>query len=245
MPDSITPPPPDDAASLLDSPKVAEPKPIDNEKVAKDLKGKADASKRNRRTYSSEWKDNVTLRLGKTGATVNTGGLGITQDSNRSEINPDWSLTKTKTANLYSLVPQVQMTHENKQCAAAIFPFAKALNYELSDKRMNIGVGMDEILNDVVNASGVGAILVGYAARFETVLMPMKDSMTPGAQPAPPTGAAPPGAPGVQSPPAGGGMPPSMPPMAGAAPGQPPAPLGLPGSTPPPMAGSVAGSPAP
>src|ERR1019366_4335942 len=183
MPDPIVAPPLDEVAPPSDSPKVAEPKPIDNEKVAKDLKGKADASKRNRRTYSSEWKDNVTLRLGKTGATVNTGGLGITQDSNRSEINPDWSLTKTKTANLYSQVPQVQMTHENKQYAAAIFPFAKALNYELSDKRMNIGVGMDESLNDVVNAAGVAAILVEYVARFETVMLPMKDSMTPGAPP--------------------------------------------------------------
>src|ERR1035437_8409084 len=244
MPDSITPPPPDDAASLLDSPKVAEPKPIDNEKVAKDLKSKADASKRNRRTYSSEWKDNVTLRLGKTGATVNTGGLGITQDSNRSEINPDWSLTKTKTANLYSQVPQVQMTHENKQYAAAIFPFAKALNYELSDKRMNIGVGMDEILNDVVNASGVGAIRVGLAARFETWLMPMKDSKIPQAppMPAPPTGGSAPGipppspAPSMGQPPGMPGMPPPAgPPMAGS-PMPPPPPMGgVAGGAPPPV----------
>lgn len=134
------------------------------------------AAKTNRRTFSQEWKTNVDLRLGRSGA-VYAGGLPTSDEDmgTRAEINPDWSLTKTKTANLYSQTPSVQLSHENEAYAPALAPFAKALNYELGDKRANIGVPMEEVLNDVVNASGVGGILVGYMARYETVQMPSVD----------------------------------------------------------------------
>ena len=55
-------------------------------------------------------------------------------------------------------------------------PFNKALNYELSEKRTNVGVSMEEVLNDVVNAAGIGAIHVGYAARFVDKEVPVKDA---------------------------------------------------------------------
>lgn len=160
----------------------------DDGTIAKDFKKEVETSKTQRRKYTSEWKDNIQLRTGKAGASVYTGGVrtGLADDD-RSEINPDWALTKTKIANLYSQVPQVQITHENKAYAAAIPPFAKALNYELGEKRANIGVPMEEVLNDVVNASGVAAILVGYAARFDTVMVPATDPMLGHLAPPPPT----------------------------------------------------------
>mgnify|MGYP000234510611 CR=1 FL=1 len=133
-------------------------------------------AKSHRRTFSGEWKRSVDLRLGRI-AQINTNGYPITDgDDLQTEVNPDWYLTKTKTANLYSQTPQVQVTHENVQYAAAVAPFAKSLNYEIGEKRAKIGVPMEEVLNDVVNASGVGAIMVGYAARFEDVEMPNIDT---------------------------------------------------------------------
>jgi hypothetical protein len=150
-----------------------------NEKIAKALKGRIDESKRCNKDYHNEWKGNVDRRLGHV-ASIYTGGIS-TDNEVQAEINPDWALTKTKTANLYSQVPQVGMTHENKQYAPAVPIFAKAINYELGEKRVNIGVPMEETLNDVVNASGVGAVLVGYAARFETKEVPAMETL-PGPQ---------------------------------------------------------------
>ncbi len=152
------------------------PKPVDASIVEKLFLGRIDSSKRHKRQFMPEWKRNVELRLGRP-LTVFTGSYLPDTGELRTEINPDWSLTKTKTANLYSQVPQVQITHENKQYAAAIPPFAKSLNYELGDKRANIGVAMREVMNDVVNAAGVGAIVVSYVARFETVMVPQQDPL--------------------------------------------------------------------
>lgn len=145
-----------------------------NEQIASRLKTRRDASIRNRKLYHNEWKRNVELRIGHI-ATLYTGGLDA-QDDLQTEINPDWSLTKTKTANLYSQVPTVRLTHENKTYAGAIPPFAKALNYEISTKRANVGVPMEEGLNDMVNAAGVGAVFCGYAARFQDKTVPAIDT---------------------------------------------------------------------
>lgn len=145
------------------------------------FRSRVEASEAQNRRFHGEWKRNVELRLGRV-ASQYTGGVSV-EDQVQTEVNPDWSLTKTKTANLYSQVPQVQLTHESEQFAAAIPPFAKSLNFELGEKRANVGIAMGEVLNDVVNAAGVGAVVVGYAARFETIEVPAIDtSMIPPAQ---------------------------------------------------------------
>lgn len=146
---------------------------VDDKELVDAFRSHIALAKTARRKFHAEWKRNVELRLGRI-AGIYTGGVS-TGDDIKTELNPDWSLTKTKTANLYSQVPAVQVTHQNKQYAPAIAPFAKSLNYELGEKRANIGVAMEEVLNDVVNAAGIGAIIVGYTARFETVQVPAMD----------------------------------------------------------------------
>jgi hypothetical protein len=163
-----------------DADKANKPEPVDtpdelNEKIAKYLKECAASSEKHIKTYYSEWKRNVELRIGHIGSQY-TGGLNV-EDEVQTEINPDWSLTKTKTANLYSQVPTVQMTHENKQFEKAVPGFCKALNYEIGPKRANVGVVMEENLNDVVNAAGVAAMEVSYVARFASKLVPAVDQM--------------------------------------------------------------------
>ncbi len=139
------------------------------------FKSRVEASKRVRRNKIPEWRSNIDIRMGRP---LNGGGeygdSGLS-DGPQSTINPDWALTKTKTANLYSQVPQIQGTHDNKQYAAAVAPFVKSLNYEIGEKRSNVGVGMEEVLNDVVNAAGIGAIEVSYMARTENVPIPLVD----------------------------------------------------------------------
>lgn len=147
-----------------------------NKVIEKRLAIESKQSKEHRRQFAPNWKRNIELRLGKpvTTAAIEPGG-DVTEaldDELRSEINPDWYLTKTKTANLFSRVPAVRGTHENTKYAKAVPLFMKELNYQLSERRANIGVPMEEALNDVVNASGIAGILVGYAARFEEVIDP-------------------------------------------------------------------------
>ncbi len=151
---------------------TAKPPGLDPQEVVKTFKARIETSKTHRRSFSGGWKRNIETRLGEPTAADGSGVYEQDGADRQSVINPDWSLTKTKTANLYSQVPAVQVTHEQRQFAPAIAPFAKALNYELGEKRANIAVPMEEVLNDVVNASGVGAVMVGYAARFETVNLP-------------------------------------------------------------------------
>jgi hypothetical protein len=148
---------------------------VDESEIEKAFKSDIEESKRYRQTFFHSWKRSVETRLGRT-TTTDTGGVSIGDDL-QSEINPDWSLVKTKTANLFSQVPQVQLTHENEQYAPAIPPFARALNYELGEKRANIGVAIEEVLNDTVNASGVGAVVVGYTALFDEVDAPVQDTL--------------------------------------------------------------------
>ncbi len=133
------------------------------------------ASKRQRKIRMPVWERNVWQRLGMPDGMITGGVVGL-QDEVQNTLNPDWSLTKTKTANLYSQVPSVQGTHENKQYAAAVAPFMKALNYELGEKRANVGVSMEEVLNDTVNAAGVGAHVVSYTARFRMKKVPAIDT---------------------------------------------------------------------
>lgn len=143
-----------------------------NKEIIKYFKNEIAESKRERKTRLEQWKRNVDARLGRTrGANENTADSEIADDL-QSEINPDWSLTKTKTANLFSQVPIVRGSSENGKYAPAVQPFMKQLNYELGAKRANVAVPMEEVLSDAINAAGVGCVYVGYAARFEDKKVP-------------------------------------------------------------------------
>jgi hypothetical protein len=148
-----------------------------NDRVAKDIQDRIKTNDRQKKDLNPEWRRNVELRMGRVGTrTSMAADLGGDEDDLQSSINPDWFLTKTKIANLYSQVPAVSCTHEAKQYAAAIPPFTKQLNYELSEKRSNVGVAMREALADIVNASGIGFVLVDYVARFQDKKVPAVDT---------------------------------------------------------------------
>src|SRR5882672_3088853 len=119
--------------------KAANPAAL-NKKVEGQLKDQLEGSKRKRKELIPAWKRNVETRRGFPQGAGSTVGIGDDGGDLQSEINPDWSLTKTKTANLYSQNPKVLGIHENTKYAAAIPPFMKALNYELGDKRSKVGV---------------------------------------------------------------------------------------------------------
>lgn len=156
--------------------KTAAPAADKNTEIEQVFAGRIEASQRHKRTFVTDWKRNIEARLGRP-FTTPLGGVVIDAVDSQTEINPDWALTKTKTANLFSQVPAVRGEHENKKYAKAIPIFTKALNFEIGEKRSNLAVPMEEVLNDMVNASGVGAILVQYVARFESVDVPAESTI--------------------------------------------------------------------
>lgn len=176
---------PDNDDASPKSKQEQDPLEAKNDEIVSILKESVASSDRMNRDMLSEWRRNVELRIGKPAAQY-TSGITDDGDDLQSEVNPDWSLTKTKTANLFSQVPSVQGTHENLQYKEAVSPFMKQLNYEIGEKRANVGVAMEEVLNDVVNAAGIGAIFCGYAARSEDVDMPTVSVFQPPSQPGEP-----------------------------------------------------------
>lgn len=174
----------DEQAQPDESPTKEDTTPL-NKEILRTFKAKIASSKKNRHDFTRTWKGNIERRLG-TAIKQYTAGVDV-EDDLQSEINPDWSLTKVKVANLFSQVPTIQGTHEVTTYAPAVPPFLKALNYELGEKRAYVGTAMEESLADVVNASGICGVEVGYMARFEQVEMPMASSLPmPGGQPGAP-----------------------------------------------------------
>lgn len=149
------------------------------EKLTKDIekhfKSQVESCERTKKGYINKWKRNIDLRMGQPYGPYSS-FLMDADDEYQSELNPDWYLTKAKTANLYSQTPKIQLIHENRQYEAAIGPFQKAINYELSPKRCDIGSAMFECAQDIVNAAGIGAYHVGFAARFEDREVPKVDT---------------------------------------------------------------------
>lgn len=146
-----------------------------NRDIEKHFSGQVEKSERVIKDNVHQWKRNVEMRQGQPNGAISS-PIADEDDDYQSDYNPDWFLTKTKTASLFSQVPRVILTHRNQAFRPAVGPFAKEINYELGARRCNVGAAMFECMSDVVNASGIAAIEVGYAARFEDKEVPTQEA---------------------------------------------------------------------
>jgi len=177
MPEGVNPMPTSGMGDLYGIKEKAEdPKDKLTRDIEKHFKSQAELADRNKKDYHYIWKRNVQLRQGNPNDSYTSQVVQNADDDYQSELNPDWYLTKSKVADLFSQTPGVQLEHINVKFSPAVGPFAKSINYELGEKRCHIGAAMYEVLNDVVNASGIGAIHVGYAARFQDKEVPRADT---------------------------------------------------------------------
>lgn len=142
--------------------------PIDDKRLSAFQSGIA-ACKHHKRSVVPDWDTNIDYRRGKP--------FKEDSDHDRVAVNVDAPLTKAKHAGLFSQVPQVVLTPKHPAFAPAAPIFAKALNEELT--RAGIGSAMDEVLPDMINASGVAAILTAYESITDMVDMPVDPSMLP------------------------------------------------------------------
>lgn len=134
------------------------------------------ASRLRRQDLLADWQRNVDFRRGKP--------FESASDDDRIAVNKDWSMTKTKQAQLFSQVPKVRLVEKNAEFAPAVPVFAKLLNDTLDAER--VGVAMDEVLPDVINAAGIGAVVICYEATTEQIQVPQQDPMmqpVPGMEP--------------------------------------------------------------
>lgn len=110
-----------------------------------------------------EWGISIDYRRGKP--------FAHGSDEDRIAVSADWSATKAKQAQLYSLTPEVRLTAKDPTYDKVVPVFGKKLNETLTKAR--VGVAMDECLPDCINASGIGFALVNYEARMVDKVVPV------------------------------------------------------------------------
>lgn len=123
-----------------------------------------------RKKLIRNWTANIDFRRGKQFSSM--------PDDDTVAVNLDWSYTKTKQAALFSQVPEVRIDHAPESVGAG--PWLAAFERKLNDnlKKAGIESAMDEVLPDVINAAGIGIVLVSYEALTEPKQVPAIDIST-------------------------------------------------------------------
>lgn len=148
--------------------------PVKDEKDEKPSTGKygrwkarIEESRTIRKRLADEvWKTNVQYRRGKPFADES--------EIDRVAVPADWSLTKAKEAGLFSQVPTVILKPAHPKYRDVTSISQRELN-DLLQKHVKIEVAMEESLADVINASGMAVVKVGYLATFKDVEIPDQD----------------------------------------------------------------------
>lgn len=135
------------------------------------------ASRKRREDLIAEWQNNVTRRRGQHRRTTDAyDRINVSRAWDEVSINQDWPLTKAKIAQLYSQTPQIRLTPRRQDMAAAAPVFGRIVNDTIRDA--NVGGAVEEVLADVVNAAGIGAVLVSCEKRTEPREVPLLDPAT-------------------------------------------------------------------
>ena len=138
----------------------------EQKKLWKAFKDRCEVCKTYKRKLIPNWQINIDVRRGKPFASHS--------DEDRISVPLDWALTKTKQSALFSQIPQARVTHPAlNQAGPTISVFERKLNDTLL--KAGIEPAMDEVLPDVINASGIGAVIVAYEALTEDKEVPVQN----------------------------------------------------------------------
>ena len=140
----------------------------------KPWRSRIEAARTRRDERVGGWQGNVARRRGHEGRTADAyDRIHVSRDADEVSINQDWPLTKAKIAQLYSQTPQVRLTPRLAEMGAAVPMFGRLVNNAVHDAQ--VGTAVEEVLADVVNASGIGAVLVSCEKRTEPREVPLID----------------------------------------------------------------------
>lgn len=136
-------------------------------KVWDQFRASINSCKTYRRKLIQNWTVAIDYRRGKPFASQT--------DEDRIAVPIDWSLTKAKQASLFSQVPQIRVDHAPDSLMAG--PWVAKFEHSLNDKLIQAGIeaAMNECLPDVINAAGIGAVLVAHESLMEEVELPITD----------------------------------------------------------------------
>ncbi len=130
------------------------------------LKTDVKLSKSKRDDLMPNWQLNVNERRGK--------DFDADADENRSRVPVDWTLTKTKAAQLWSQMPSLRLVAKSKEYEASVPVAAKIVNALLGKSGVELVMG--ECVVDCINAAGIGVALVRYESLTERLTLPSVDS---------------------------------------------------------------------
>jgi len=141
-------------------------------------RGRLAASRKRKDDRVTGWQQNVRKRIGdeRTTSAESTGSLAPNPPV--PSINKDWPLTKAKIALLYSQTPEIRLSTTDPNAGPIVQQFAAKLNEEI--RKANIGARIEEELADVINASGISAVVLACEKRTEMRDMPSVDPMIAG-----------------------------------------------------------------
>jgi hypothetical protein len=114
------------------------------------------------------WQDNVDARRGKLEETDSS--------TTRVSVNQDWPLTKAKVAQLYSQTPEIRLSPRDQAAQQAVAVFGRELNAAIAEA--TVGMTVEEVLADVINASGIGGAIVSCERRTAPTEVPAIDPST-------------------------------------------------------------------
>lgn len=140
---------------------------VAQKKLVQQFKQEIEKCKQYRMKLSADWRNSIDYRRGKPFASQT--------DEDRIVVNMDWSLTKAKTASLFSQVPQVRVSHFPQTQQAG--PWVAKYEQQINDTLITAGIesAMEEVMADVINAAGIGAVIVSHEALTKDEMLPVQD----------------------------------------------------------------------
>lgn len=137
-------------------------------------RGRVSAARARRDQRIGEWQGNVNARKGMLAHTGDATTQTVSTLARATiSVNQDWPLTKAKIAQLYSQTPEVRLSPRTPQLQQAVPIFGAELNETIT--QVDVGATIEEVLADVINASGIGGALVSCEIRSAPKAMPMID----------------------------------------------------------------------
>lgn len=162
----FTPPTDPQAPNIEPSPDQPDPAAKADKERVKEIWKQVEACKKYRRKLASKWDKNIDYRSGKPFAT--------SSDSDRINVNIDWTVTKAKQSALFSKLPQIRVNHPPQTFT---LPWVHGFEQRINDTLALAGIEsvMEEILPDCINAAGFGAAIVSREVLTDFTEIPAID----------------------------------------------------------------------
>lgn len=146
------------------------PAPVEQPQVnpAPTIRKAIERCKRKRDELIDAWAESVDYARGKP--------FEVESDDDRVYVNIDNTMARRKAAQIASQLPEARLKAKHPAVQPVLGEFQARLNEVI--RQANVGDALFETAKDVINAAGVGVVIVGYEARTETVQTPNIDPAT-------------------------------------------------------------------